>query len=620
VGLLGLVVALAAGAAAWLVTADLRPMVERRAGAALDRQTSVGSLRIDWRNPLVLELKDVRVANMPGGSQPEMMRFDGVFAAIDLRALLRGVMRFERLTLDKPMVLLERHDDGARNWRFPGGASPASQNRPAPQGGLAVVPKNRTQFPTLIDMAVSGGVLIYRSEGRKDIRLDFHTLAVRSAGDGMPVSLTVDGAYNGAPVQISGTTESFARLRNGAVPFGTEFAITTNAGLLSFKGTMTEPTDFEGVAGEMRINAPDLGKLLALFGLETPAAFPLRVAGVFHKQGDNWQLSDAKGQLAGDNFAGRFALAEGPRDKPDAITTAVDFPRLDLARLLTGDGSKKPNTEDSFGAMELRADDKPGATLDARIRARQLIYETTRLAEFAADIRTAPGEISVRRMSFGIAGGTFEGSAATVAVPAGGHLVARGRLSGADLGDTLRLLGLEDVPIAGRSEMGFALDVTGKTVKDALARASRGELVVAMTEGQVARSLIEKASVDLKALLRQSDEWLPVSCLLGVVDMRNGFTKISPLRLRTARTTLVAAGLVDLPTARLNMVLRAESDAANFLALKLPIKIAGDLAKPSIGPAVGPSVAWLDEPQPPDPARWMSAELRVLATRNPCWG
>jgi AsmA family protein len=611
-GLFGLFAVLAGGAAIWLVTADLRPLVERHAGTALERQTSVGSLSIDWRNPLVLELRDVRVANMPGGSEPDMMRFARVLAGIDVRALLRGVMRFERLVLDQPMILLERHENGERNWRFPGGGGPP------PNGGLAVVPKNRTQFPTLIDMSVSGGVLIYRSEGRKDIRLDFRTLAVRSAGDETPVSLTVEGAYNGAAVRINGTTDSFARMRNAALPFGTEFTIETDAGRLAFKGTMAEPTDFEGVDGQLQITTVTLGKMLALFGLDQPAAFPLRATAHLRKQGDHWELTETRGQLAADPFTGRIALTEGERGKPDALAASVDFPRLDLAPLL-GSSAGKSGGDSAFEAIELRPDDKPGAVLDVHLRARQLIYDNLRLAEFNADLRTAPGEIELRKLAFGAAKGTLDASAIMRAVPAGGHLVARGRFWGAELGAALGLLGIDDVPLAGRSDTLFALDLTGKTVKEALAKASRGELVVAMKEGEVARSLVEKASVDLKALLRQSDQWLPVSCMVGVIDMRNGFIKLSPLRLRTGRTTLVAAGLIDLPTERLNMVLRAESDAANFLALKLPIRISGDLAKPGIAPAGGPTVAWLDEQRPADPAQWMTPELHALAVGNPCW-
>ena len=611
----GLVVVLAGGAVAWLFTADLRPIVEREAGSALERQTSVGSLQIDWRNPLVLVLKDVRVANMAGGSEPDMMRFAGVQAAIDIRALLRGVMRFERLALDRPMILLERHEDGSRNWRFPGGASPDSPNRPPAQGGLAVVPKNRTQFPTLIDMAVDGGVLIYRSEGRKDIRLDFHTLAVRSAGDDTPVSLALDGAYNGAAVRINGTTDSFTRMRNAALPFGTEFTIATDSGRLMFRGTMAEPTDFEGVEGQLQITAVTLGKMLALFDLDTPAAFGLRASGHLSKQGERWQLTELRGQVASNAFSGRLQLVEGERGKPDALTTSLDFPRLDVATLLVSERDKPGGLQ----TMELRPDDRPGALLEAQLRARELIYGGTRLANVSSDLRTRPGEIDLRRLTMSVAGGTLEASATMRAVPKGGRFQARGRLSGADIGAALGLMGISDVPIAGRADTLVALDLTGRTVRDALADASRGELVIAMREGQVGRSLIEKASVDLKALLRQSDQWLPVSCMVGVIDLRNGFTKISPLRLRTPRTTLVAAGLIDLPTERLNMVLRAESDEASFLALKLPIKIAGDLNNPAVGPAMGPTVSWLDEQRPSDPGQWMTPELRALAVENPCW-
>src|SRR6202040_1149553 len=52
VGLLIAVVTIGAGATVLLVTADLRPLIERYARTSLHRRLAIGALRIGWGNPL----------------------------------------------------------------------------------------------------------------------------------------------------------------------------------------------------------------------------------------------------------------------------------------------------------------------------------------------------------------------------------------------------------------------------------------------------------------------------------------------------------------------------------------------------------------------------------------
>jgi uncharacterized protein involved in outer membrane biogenesis len=594
--LLGALIALGIGAALLLVMVDWRPYIERAASRSLGRPLSVASLRIDWRNPLVVELTDLRLANAPWGSQLDMLRVERLVATIDLRSLLHGVVRYETLLLENPTLLLERDAGGIGNWHFTGNAAAS---------GLAIIPKNRTQFPTLIDFALRRGKLTYRAT-RSDLRLDFHDLAIRSAGDDQKVALTLEGAYNGFPTRLTATTDSYAELRNASTPFGADFSITSATSTIGFAGTMTEPLDFEGVRGRMQIDAKKLGDFLRVLGAEMRADFSFVVAGPFERTGAHWQISQAKGRLARDGFGGRLALDEGGRGAADTIAPNLSFAELNLAPLIAGRGRSD--------AISLRLETDPAANVDARIAARQLTYETRRLADFAIAARTKAGELSVSALSFALAGGKVEASGSAHTVVGGSRVAVSAALSGADTDRLAQAIDAEPGQIAGTLDGGVLLDMTGATLTDAL-KTSRGQAVLSMTDGRIIRDLVERAYTDLRTLFRKDERWMPVTCLLGIADLQDGVATISPLRLRTPDTTLVGFGRANLITKRVDLIVKPETGSTSLLALKLPLRITGSFDRLSVAPSFESSAS---EPPVGDPGHLLKPELQLLAERNPC--
>jgi AsmA family protein len=595
-GLLGVVIALTIGAAVLLVTLDWRPYIERAASRSLGRPLSVASLRIAWRNPLVVELTDLRLANAPWGSQPDMLRVDRIAATIDLSSLLHGVLRYQTLLLEKPVLLLERDSGGVGNWHFTDNGAAL---------GLAIIPKDRTQFPTLIDFTLRQGKLTYRAT-QSDLRLDFHDLAIRSAGDDQNVALTLDGAYNDFPTQLTATTDSYAVLRDASVPFGADVSMTSAASTIGFTGTMTEPLDFEGVRGKMQIDAKTLGSFLRIFGAEMRADFPFAVAGPFERTDGHWQISEAKGRLARNGFGGRLAVDEGGRGAVDTIAANLGFAELDLAPLIAGGGKSD--------AISLRLETDPAANVDARIVAKQLTYETRRLADFAIAARTKAGELSVSALSFALAGGKVEASGSARAIAGGSRVAVSAALSGADADRLAQTVDAEPGQIAGRLDGGLLLDITGATLTDAL-KTSRGQAVLSMTDGRVVRDLVERASTDLRTLFRKDERWMPVTCLLGIADLQDGVATISPLRLRTPDTTLVGFGHANLITKRVDLIVKPETGATSLLALKLPLRITGSFDKLTVAPSFDSAGT---EPAVGDPCHSLKLELQLLAERNPC--
>lgn len=614
-GLLGAAVLIGVSAIVLVATIDLRPLLEQYATKTLDRRLAIGTLRIGWGNPLSVEISDLRLANAPWGSDPEMVRIQSLSARIDLRSLFSGVLRFQKLNVVKPEIILERDAGGIGNWRFNGAAS-------ASPAHFAIIPKNRTRFPTLIDFQLHDGSVTYRTSSGAVLRCDLHDLTIRSAGEDQPVSLALDGAYNGTPVRLSAETQSFSVLRNGSAPFGVDVSASTPTAKVDFKGTMMEPLDFDGVQGPMQIDARQLGDLLNMVGADVHADFPLLLAGAFTRTGDHWQLSDAKGKLANNAFEGALTLTEAGRGKPDDIAIAANFVHLDLNPILASDAKEKTAKGrtaggNDYGALSLRVETKRGTNFDAQIKAKEIEYRTMHLADFGAHGRLASGEVTVSQLTFAFAGGTVDASGSAHSAAPGSHVVANAAVSGADASQIAGMLGAEAGQIAGKINGRATLDMTGETVKDAL-KASRGHAVLAMADGRIARALLEKASTDLRSLFRKNESSAQISCLLGVIDLHDGQGTISPLRLQTPGTTLIGGGQVDFPRERLDMTIKSEAASTGVFALDIPLHVSGDFGHLSVEPAIGSSAAWLDAPARNIPAHELPPDLQQLADSNPC--
>jgi uncharacterized protein involved in outer membrane biogenesis len=582
----------------WL-TLDLRTLVERTASASLDRRVTIGSLRIGWGTTLTVALRDLRIANADWGSVPDMVRISALSAEIDAWALFRGVLRFDKLDLEAPQVILERSGDGAVNWRFPhsGARAPA---------GLAIVPANRGQFPSLLDMTLHDGVLIYRTPTSRDLRLDGHSLAIRADADDQPVSLALDGTYNGAPVTLAGKTQSFVILRQASIPYGTALTVTSGSARLDFTGTMTEPLDFEGVAGRLQIAAAQLADVLKFAGADFGGSVPFDIAGAFVKQGEHWQLDQAAGKLGPSGFGGRLALDEGPPGRPDASTLSLAFADLDLQRL-TGIGKRSD-------AIDLRLDPQPGLTVDATLSAKRLVFGALQLGDVVLRAATEPSRVTVRELEFAFAGGRMTGSGRADSVGDATRLGLGLELVGADADRIAQMLGAAAGQIAGQATGRANFATTARTSDDALPHA-QGQLVVTMTEGRVARNLVEQASTDIRSLFRKREGVVPITCLLAAIDITNGTADLQPLRLRTSDTTLLGTGRIDLLHRLFEIDLRAAGGPSLF-ALDVPVRIAGDFAHAHVQPMIGLQAA---PPTAKDGAASRFApELKDIIERSAC--
>ena len=584
-GALLLLVLVAAGAGAlYLSRADLKPLVERKATEALGRQVSFGSFQVHWADPLGIDFTDLTIANAPWGSKPDMVRIGTFSAQLEVGPLLRGVLHYRRLRMADVAVVLERDPAGVGNWKFGGSAG---------AGGLGLVPKDRTQFPTLIDFAGERALITYRTRSGNILGIRLDRVTIAAPNEHAPVQLLAEGAYNDVPVRLDATTESYTVLRDDAVPFGTRFTLAGPDTDISFDGTMQEPLDFEGVRGELRLEARTLDDLIAAMGGKDKVALPLTIAGVLAHDGDHWSLDAAKGRVQQSDFSGTLALTEGKPKQPDDIAVDLRFTDLDADAIATAFGGKKGSGD--LDALPLHPAGLRELNATVTLAAGTLAIAQRKLRAVTLDGRLAGGDVTLKDLGFAFGGGRLSAAGTLEGADKSGRLALTLRLAKAEIAALARELGATGQEIRGRLDVAARLAMSGTTVGAALKR-SDGAAVLLMRDGAVAQSVIEQLSADLRGLFRKRRDFVPVSCLLGVVTLKDGIGVISPLRLESDTAVAVGAGKIDLRRDRLDLTIKTERDSTSFFALDIPVRISGPLDHLSTAPLAGSNEDWLRQP------------------------
>jgi AsmA family protein len=615
-GFLALAVVAIGGAILWLTQADLKPLVERQATEALGRKVSLGGFDIAWGDPLGLEVRDLSVANAPWGSDPEMIRLGRLSALVDVPSLLKGVLRYEKLRVADLKVVLERDKNGTGNWKYAGSS-----------GGLGLVPKTRTQFPTLIDFAGENGLITYRTRGGNILSIKLDQVAIASPDEYSPIALQATGAYNSGTdqdiaIKLDATTEPYFILRDNSTPFGTRFTLLGKDTDIAFDGTMMEPLDFEGVRGKFSLAAKTLNDLMAAAGAPQKVALPLLLVGDLARYGDYWSLSEVRGRLSRASFTGKLELLEGrPTEKgvaPDDIALALDFGTVDVDPLLAafGGGKDQAGGEIQLSAIALRPKGLDAVNLAAILSSEQVSVAGLRLPSFALDGRLEDGEVTLRDLKFVFGGGTLAFDGSLKGQGDSGDLALNAHLIKAQAQQVARLLGGGD-QIRGRLNGAAMLRLQGVTLGEALKTGS-GAALVTLAAGDIARSLVEQISVDLRSLFRTEQGRVQVGCLLAAMTVKNGVGTLSPLRLESDAAVVLGGGRVDLVGRRLDLTLKTARDSTSFFALDTPIEISGPFDKLSVAPNADADQSLIKASEQGVTPASLPQGLRAMAQQNAC--
>lgn len=608
-----LVVPLLAIAAVFIVLPrlDLAARAAARATASLGRNVTIESLRVTPGLTTTVVIRGASLANIEGGSAPQMATLETATAVLDLLPLLHGEVVLRQVQAEGFTLLLERDGEKRRNWRF-GSADPAGPSAP-----FAPVPPDRSGLPLILDVRLARSEIVFRTSSGNALRSEITAATIAAPAADQALTLRVEGAYNAVPVTVTGTLGTPNQLRDGRTPFPYPFRAEAPGTVVTFDGTSADPLNFDRLDGRLSLEAESPGAILSMAGAGPGPAFPVKLAGTFRRAGDLWRLTEATGEISDAAFAApRLEMTEGASGQPDAIVAAVDFTRLDLNALF-GAPPDRPGGNHGEADMPLTFAVAPDPQLRVEATARELVYADLDATDVRLVASAEPGLAKVETFNLRAYGARIEASGTLEPSPRGGKIAAEVAMLDGNLDTLRRAFGMRSLPAQGPMEARIAVTAEGETMNAATRRANVSA-VVSMRSGSIAREVIEMASTDIRALFRTAQGNTPLTCLLAVVDIHAGRGEAAPLRIRAGTGTISGLATFDLNRKQMDLVIGSQSETTSDFALDIPVRVNGSFADPSIAPARWSSegrarLAAGDRVAPLPPA------LRDFARQNPCY-
>lgn len=522
-------------------------------------------------------------------------------AEITPGSILRRDPVIRQLTVDGVRLILEHGADDKPNWAFGPHVAAAAQAEPK------AIADARASIPIILDATFRDAEIDFRTSSGSLLHLRLDDVTGKTPAMDTPIAVAGEGSYNNLPARVSGDIASFARLRDGAAPYGVSLKLVSGETILDFVGQTTDPLNFDGVDGRLILNGPHIGNLVMRADIPAALDSPVTLAGTASRHGDDWRLADGVGTFDGHPFSATLALHEGARRMADALTIESRFTTLDLGGIEPG------GSDNSVGSIPLTIDSAPGTLVDAHLAAASVVYRRLRLQDLDVAFTLRPGMVSIDNLSAGIAGGAATSSLRVTNGKAGADVVFNAALKGVDAQTLSSLAGLGAIPVLGKLDSRVSGNLSGTTLADAR-DSNRIFAILAMTGGTVDRQMVRMASTDFRALFGRVGK-SRLSCLGAIVDLRNGLGTIAPFILKTSDGTITGSGTYDALHDRLDVVIGSQSASTGFFALDVPMRISGPLSDYSVRPAIGASARQL---RPGAALSDMPGAMRDFAQANPC--
>ena len=593
------------GAFFFVKNGDFGSFVAQRISEKLGRKVEITSLRISPGRWIGVELRDVTLANLESGSHADMLSLRNLQAEIDSWSLLFAATPLVRSLVVEGVTLRLEKLHGHKNWHF-------GERSPAPSG---VNPPDYRGVPTILDFQMKDSEIIIRTTSGNFLRTRIEQAQVTSEAANTPVRMNVRGAYNGLAATLTGDLDSFDALRRAPQPFPVRLHLNSGHTSMDFQGTMTDPLNFEGVAGELRLHAPTPDVFGALAGEAINLNLDIELTGKFEHANNDWKLSDISGKINHEAFKGAILhLVEGDHGKPDHIRVDLAFTRLNLNRIIAGTPS--PGGAEKYADIALALDPKQDPVVDARFTVQELTYAKIRVTNSRFVGVLAANKVDISELSLSAFGAQITAHAHAQAIPTGTRITADVAMHNADIDALGRGFGVTAMPLNGRINGRLAVSAEGRTLNTA-AHQARVSAVISMLGGSVEKRVIELGSTDIRAAFRRADGNAPLNCLLGVLDMRAGVGQIAPLRIRAETGTIAGSGRFDINNHTMDLLVGSQEDTTSSFALDVPVRIHGRFDDPDLEPARWSSqgraqMAAADNIAPLPPA------LRSFANQNPC--
>ncbi|MGF1592823.1 MAG: AsmA family protein [Kiloniellaceae bacterium] len=524
-----------------------------------------------------IDLEDVRFANAPWGSRPEMVTLRRLEIEVALLPLLTGDVVVRRLVAVEPDILLETDAGGRGNWEFDSAAEAAP---PAAGAGSGPV-----SLPDVQDFRIEGGRLrLVEADG------DGLDLEVTEAVGALPAgggarSLRLVAAYNGNPFTVEGSYSGLPALLSG--PAGpVDLVLEAGGARLTAKGTAGDLTG--GMTVDLAVTAAgdSLAGLSPWLGAELPALGPYSLSTNLKSVRQAIELAGIVVNLGGSDLTGNATFS--PAGARPAVTATLLSRRLDLADFAAeseSGGGSAGRSDRVFPDTPLPLEALRAVDAEVKLDAEHLIFGGMSLEAVRTTLALKGGDLAVAPFAARLADGSLAGRLDLKASRAEPELALKLDGQDIDFGELLRQAAVTE-DIGGPLEL--AVDFKGRGASPhAIAASLDGHLQAVSLDGTVDNRLLRVLSVGLGDVLGPlfgGSQSTRLECFVARFDFAGGQGRSRALVLDTGAFALAGRGGLDLDAERVNLAFDTRTPQPSLASLAVPFKVTGPLSDPSVTP------------------------------------
>lgn len=599
--LIGLVVAIVlvfAGIAAYITTQfdpnEYRGLISQKISDQMGRKLEInGPLALSLFPSIKLSLQDVTLADADWAGKQPMVDMKQLDASLALMPLLQKQIVIEGITLKGATLNLTKSSERS-NWEFKK-AEPASQAI-GDKNDKAVAKSLQPVSLEVLALDIADTTLNYKDNGK------LTSVTVKSLKTSLrpsqPLELVAEAVMNGETIKLQAQGDKLETLLSGAEKFPLKGDIQFAGTKADFDGVIRNPQNFAGA--DFKINASGNGKdFKALTGNTLPfSAFDLKTdlsmpnANTANLKALNF--STGQTQVNGN-------LKIGLSGKPN-VTGELNIPKLNLAdfseKKVATPTPKLEEKKESFllispayaaegegliPAIPLPAEALRAINANIKMNIGEIIQDGKNIAGFDGNVAVADGNLNVSPMKLNYAKNVFTGSINVNGQSDTPALTLNLNSDNLNYGELLRELKLNE-KISGTGAFALNLSGNGKDLRQVMA-GSRGTMKLTSNSGEFATSILFDKVGDVLRLAMPGYSVPNVAhlrCANFTFTGQNGIWQTTNSAADSDVLALQMSGEVNLATEKLNLKTFPNFKAVKAGGLIPPLKIAGDITKPSI--------------------------------------
>ena len=541
-----------------------------------------------------LAVDDVKFANAPWGSRPEMATIKRFEVKVAILPLLGGKLEIKRIELEGADILIERSKDGRGNYEFDTAAKADQPKDQKSSSGDALggIPDISVEALTIEDAR-----LTYRDDATgQSIVLAIQTMTL-SGGTGEPLDIDLKGAYNESPFTVKGQLGDLVQLTKPSKSWPVAVTATAGGATVTVKGGIANPAAASGLDLALSVEGKDLSTFSKLAQAPVPPLGPYSIGAKI--TGDAEKMIDIKDivlKMGSSALTGTASLKMAQRP---TLTASFASDLIDLKDFTKepagGSGAKSPASDKAasggasgdkrlFPADPLPVDGLKAADANVDLTVKKLVAQGIPVEDIQVKLALKNGDLKVEPLGAKVADGTVSGLVRLNAQSATPQLDVKISSKKIDIGKLLADMAITDllqgvvsaeVDVAGR----------GKSVR-AIMAGLNGKTSVLMGKGRMKSAALNIYVGEVMTLLTQAvvgkkSEYTVINCFVNHFEIKNGIADSKIMLFDTEYATVTGKGDINLGTEQIKYQLdpRPKSVSVNTA---VPVEIKGPLADPSI--------------------------------------